>query len=262
MRADNKQNFEAPFPAESAAGIDAVVDFEGEKITLLADRAAWWPSASAVFIADLHVGKEATFRAAGLPVPDLFAHDLARLAAIVARLNPRQLYVLGDLFHAKEGHTAELMRTFLDWRRGVHDLEITLVRGNHDRRAGDPPANWLIECVDEPISFRHFQLRHCPQFNDQIPTFAGHLHPKYRLSFGPDHLRLPCFLRRRNTLVLPAFGEFIDHDTIEPEPNDSVFIIANAEVVPIALPKITKARTFTHRARDNRAGMLAIPTLT
>ena len=41
----------------------------GEPLHLLPERALWWPAARVLFVADLHLGKAATYRALGQPVP-------------------------------------------------------------------------------------------------------------------------------------------------------------------------------------------------
>ena len=67
--------------------------------------------------------------------------DLARLKTRpFKRTGARRLLVLGDLFHARAGRVAT--RTLGDAPRMARaapaELEIQLVRGNHDRHAGDP----------------------------------------------------------------------------------------------------------------------------
>jgi uncharacterized protein len=39
-------------------------------IVLLPGRAAWMPATRTLLVADLHLGKAATFRHAGIPVPE------------------------------------------------------------------------------------------------------------------------------------------------------------------------------------------------
>ena len=220
-------------PPPRLAEKSTTIDFGDHQFHLLPERALWCASEGALFVADLHVGKEASFRAAGLPVPDVFGRDLARLSVLIGHLSPVRLYILGDLLHDRTAHTPAVVRIFAKWRITVAELEINLVRGNHDRRAGDPPAEWRINCLSEPASLGPLQLRHTPQFDDSHHTLAGHLHPKFRLCHGPDQLRLPCFLHRRNTLVLPAFADFIDHAVIVKKPNDTIYIVADSEVVQL-----------------------------
>ena len=45
------------------------VEFGGEALLLLPDRAVYWASRKTLIVADVHLGKGNTFRKAGLPVP-------------------------------------------------------------------------------------------------------------------------------------------------------------------------------------------------
>jgi metallophosphoesterase superfamily enzyme len=52
-------------------------------ILLLPGRAAFLPASATLLVADLHLGKAATFRQAGIPVPEGSAQaDLARLTPV------------------------------------------------------------------------------------------------------------------------------------------------------------------------------------
>ena len=56
----------------------------GEPMRLLADRALYWPARRRLLLADLHLGKADTFRAAGIALPrGGTALDLARIGALV-----------------------------------------------------------------------------------------------------------------------------------------------------------------------------------
>ena len=51
-------------------------------LTLLPEMAAWLPKHRALVVTDLHLGKSATFRARGIPIPEGETRaDLARLEA-------------------------------------------------------------------------------------------------------------------------------------------------------------------------------------
>jgi metallophosphoesterase superfamily enzyme len=54
---------------------------------------------------------------------------------------------------------------------------MTLVRGNHDSRAGDPPAQAQIVVVDEPWPIGPFATCHHPQSHPTHFVLAGHDHP-------------------------------------------------------------------------------------
>ena len=44
------------------------IEWAGEKLVLLPERAIWWAREKTLFIADPHFGKASTFRSAGLAV--------------------------------------------------------------------------------------------------------------------------------------------------------------------------------------------------
>lgn len=204
------------------------------QLVLLSQRAVWWPDRHALFIADPHFGKAATFRASAVPIPDDTTADLQRLDVIIAQTQATSLYILGDLLHARQGRCPTTFAVIHEWREQHPHLQVKLIIGNHDRRAGLPPPEWRIECLPEPTELSPFQLCHHPQFDD-TPALAGHLHPKLRLQNVHDRVLAPCFFMRKNTLVLPAFGSLIDSLAIATEPGDQCFVIADEEIFRLEL---------------------------
>lgn len=212
--------------------VDLELPFAGERLLLTPQRGVWWPERRTLLVADLHLGKAATFRAAAIPIPDATHEDLARLDSLLARTGATELVILGDLIHARRGRCETTFEAVTRWRSRRPDLSVRLVRGNHDLRAGPPPAAWSFEVLAEDAELGPFALRHYP---DPIgrPALAGHLHPKIRLEHGGDRLDLPCYLLRRDVLVLPAFTQFSDSTRIRREPADAVFAIGGDEVFRI-----------------------------
>lgn len=216
---------------------DAEVRLGGEDVVLLAERALFWPRTGTLVTADLHWGKAATFRAAGIPIPvGATSDDLSRLDAALFRTCARRLIVLGDLFHARAGRIAtETLAELRRWRALRDELEIMLVRGNHDRHAGDPPDDLRINCINAPAFVPPFVLRHEPAPSSEGYTLAGHLHPGIVLS-GPalQRERLPCFWLTPRAAVLPAFGSFTGSASVVPGPDDRIFVVADQEVIGVA----------------------------
>ena len=67
------------------------VDVGGHALLLSAERAAFDPLFGALFIADAHFGKDAVFRARGIPVPaGTTGERLARLDALSQRTGRRR----------------------------------------------------------------------------------------------------------------------------------------------------------------------------
>jgi DNA ligase-associated metallophosphoesterase len=201
----------------------------GETLWLLPERALWWPARRMLFIADLHLGKAASFRAQGHPVPaGTTRGNLDRLVTLLRRHAPDELVVLGDFLHAPEALTPSVQAALGDWRREFPALRATLVRGNHDRRAGDPPPSAGVTVVDEPWRIGPFAACHHPQAVAGALALAGHLHPVLRLhGRGRDRLRLPCFVLDAQQLLLPAFGEFTGGWEVQPAPGQQVFVVGD-----------------------------------
>ena len=215
------------------APVETVV--AGERIVLLPERALFWPAASTLFISDTHWGKTAAFRAGGLAVPGgTTAADLERLTAVLLRTGARRLVILGDLFHARNGRTPETLAAIGAWRRARPEPEVLLIRGNHDRRAGDPPPEWNFGVVDPPHAEAPWMLCHHPKGYPDAYSLAGHLHPGVRLEgAGGERIKLPCFWFGPRVGVLPAFGSFTGTELVRPRPGDRVWVIAEDEVISI-----------------------------
>ena len=110
-----------------------------------------------------------------------------------------------------------------------------LVRGNHDKRAGDPGPEIGIPSVDAPRAEPPFVFTHKPAVSDEGYVICGHVHPAARLTGpGRETVRLPCFWARPGTMVLPAFGEFTGVAEIDAEPGDRVWVIAEGAVVNVS----------------------------
>ena len=204
----------------------------GETLWLLPERALWWPAQRVLWVADLHLGKAATFRALGQPVPSgTTLANLQRLSQLIAHYQPAQLVFLGDFLHAAQARTPTLLAALADWRAAHSGLACTLVRGNHDSRAGDPPADLAITVVDEPHPMGPFAACHHPQQQPGRLVLAGHVHPALNLrGAGRDRLRLPCFCLEEGQLVLPAFGEFTGGWTVVPQPGLQLFAVGGQAV--------------------------------
>jgi DNA ligase-associated metallophosphoesterase len=207
----------------------------GETVVLLAERALFWPREATLVIADLHLGKAATMRAAALPIPGgTTADDLARLDRALDRTGARRLVVLGDLLHARAGRAPTTLDTVAAWRGRHQELAVLVVRGNHDAHAGDPPPDWQFLCVDEPHEMPPFVLRHHPAADTRGYVLAGHLHPAARLvGSGRQREQLPCFWLGERVGILPAFGGFTGAAAIQPAPGDTVVVVAGGALVQI-----------------------------
>lgn len=202
-----------------------------------------------LLVADPHFGKAVSFRKLGVPVPSgTTSETLTTLSGAIADTQARRVIFLGDFLHSRRSHAGGTLEALARWRDRHADLELTLVRGNHDDRAGDPPASLDIRVVDEPVAHGPFALCHHPRPLAGSYVLAGHWHPC--ISVGGrafERLRLPCFwfgddsgaLPENAVGVLPAFGSFTGMHRIEPRAGDRIFPVAGDVVRAIpALPVV------------------------
>jgi DNA ligase-associated metallophosphoesterase len=215
----------------------------GTPAELLADHALLLPQTRALVVADVHLGKAATFRARGVPVPQGTTTDnLRRLDALLAATGAGLLVFLGDLFHAREAHAPATLAALRVWRARHPHVDMVLVEGNHDRHAGTPPADLGVRVVQEPWPLGALALCHHPQRLEGAHVLAGHLHPCVRLHGGAnDSLRLPCFWMRDELTLLPAFGAFTGGAPIAREAGDRVVAVAEGRL--FTLPRLPADRT-------------------
>ena len=209
----------------------------GETLVLLAEKVAYWPSRKALFVADFHLGKAASFRRAGIPLPrGTTSENVERLGRAIDRTGAASVFFLGDFLHSEQGRAASTFERFGQWRESRGKVELTLVRGNHDRKAGDPPPEWKVRCIEAGERLGPFELNHEPRARRGAGyALAGHIHPAVRLSAaGERPLRLPCFWFAARHAVLPAFGAFTGHADVLPRQGDQVFVIAEEEVLKVA----------------------------
>ena len=207
----------------------------GQPLWLLPEKAAFLPETSTLLIADAHIGKALSFRKLGVPVPHgTTAETLGVLTALVDRLGAKRIVFLGDFLHSARAHGPTTMDTVARWRETHAALDLTLVRGNHDDHAGDPPAHLGIDAVDEPLMHGELALCHHPVARAPAYVLAGHLHPGVSLGGrANDHLRLPCFWFGQDVGVLPAFGAFTGLHTIRAVAEDRVFVAADRRVIEL-----------------------------
>ena len=221
----------------NAAAFDHDVTLAGERVRLCAERALLWPAQATLFVADVHLGKAAAFRAGGVPLPRGSTQaDLARLEAVLARTAARRLIVLGDFFHARAGRVPALADAFKVWRAAHAHVEVVLVRGNHDDHAGDPPPDWNVRVVPEPHLIAPFIACHLPATPPTGYALCGHLHPGAVLTgFGDERARLPCFVLGARRAILPAFGSFTGLAIVPPAAGERRVVIAGTRL--FALPE-------------------------
>ena len=216
----------------------------GETLALFPERAAFWQRENTLLVADVHFGKAAAFRAGGIPVPGgTTAEALRRLDDLILQTKASRIVFLGDFLHAREGRAPDTLRTLSEWREKWHELDLVLVRGNHDRHAGDPGSELRITCVDAPFVVAPFAFAHRPKEWEQGYVLSGHLHPSVLLvGAGRQSARLPCFWFGSRVGVLPAFGDFTGFSEAPVSNGDQVWGIAGGTVLRVATETVLDAQ--------------------
>lgn len=199
----------------------------GESLQLRPERAIYWPRARTLLVADVHLGKGAALRRAGVAVPQGGTQeDLARLAAVLAATRAERLLVLGDFFHTHLHDDPGTREALASFRRAHRALSLAVVRGNHDRGVEQQPPEWQIAWHPDGLCEPPFVFRHAPAPEPDSRGYglAGHLHPVVRLRSGQDGLRLPVFWFRHGAQqgVLPAFGVLTGGHPVHPALQDVV----------------------------------------
>ncbi|WNO54268.1 ligase-associated DNA damage response endonuclease PdeM [Stakelama saccharophila] len=177
--------------------------FAGISLAASSDGLLFWPARRALLVADLHFEKASWYAVAGqmLPPYDSLA-TVTALADAVSRLDPAEIWCLGDSFHDNAG-VARLSPTVRDMLAGMMaGRRWTWIVGNHDALLADAMGG---EVRDE-VGIEGLILRHEANPAESRPEISGHFHPKLRMTIRGRSVARRCFLASERKLILPAFG--------------------------------------------------------
>jgi DNA ligase-associated metallophosphoesterase len=210
------------------AGVTMHADFSG---------ALFWEEQSLLVVSDLHLEKGSSYAARGVLLPPYdTAATLNRLAAVIARHNPRMVIALGDSFHDHDAHerlsgTDRNALTALQARR-----DWIWISGNHDPSI--PSGFGGIGATE--VAIGRIAFRHEP--TGAFGEIAGHLHPKARVPTRGRAVERRCFACDEERLVMPSFGAYT----------------GGLSIRDIAFTKIFGAPAFmAHVLGDNRVHTIA-----
>ncbi|WP_017730823.1 ligase-associated DNA damage response endonuclease PdeM [Nafulsella turpanensis] len=208
--------------------------FMGQQLQLFPDKAIFWKEQKSLLLSDVHLGKAAHFRKAGIAVPGtIHRHDLERISNLIHQTGAERVLFLGDLFHS------ELNKEwwfFEEWLHTHQEVQFVLIKGNHDIL---PPAIYQqsrLKIAEEELILSPFILTHEPLNSKKskkgLYNICGHIHPAIKLRGGAfQQLRLPCFYFGLHYALLPAFGKFTGFYQIKPKKEDIIFAIAEDRVL-------------------------------
>lgn len=218
----------------------ARVDAGGETFDLLPEKALWWSRRRTLLVADAHFGKAQSFRRLGVAVPaGTTSAMLDELSRLLGRWDVARLVFLGDFLHSVRGRSPRLLAALERWRQRHPSVDMDLVRGNHDDRAGDPPASLRLAVHDEPLSIDGIALCHHPRPRPGAYVLAGHVHPCVWVRGGAqERLRLPCFSFGDRLAVLPAYGAFtgmhpLDAASGSRTAGERLYVVSGERVLPL-----------------------------
>ena len=208
-------------------------------VTMIADLsgALFWEEQRLLVVSDLHLEKGSSFATRGVLLPPYdTAATLGRLAAVIARHDPRSVIALGDSFHDRDAHgrlsepdreVIGTLQTRRDW---------IWIAGNHDPAL--PPD--LAGVVAGEVSVGTIVFRHQP--TGVVGEIAGHLHPKARVATRGRSVERRCFAADGERVVMPAFGAYA----------------GGLNIRDAAFAKIFQSRGFmAHVLGDNRLHAIA-----
>lgn len=160
-------------------------------------------------IADLHLGIENAMQNVGISIPRMQIVDIiSRAKEIVNKYEVEKLVIAGDLKHEFAENLPyewDDVRGFLD----SIDVEISVVRGNHDNFLSTILSEYSIELKEyERIEDYYVVHGHRDLGFDKV--IMGHEHPAIKFRRRGAVYSYPCFLVADKTkFVLPAFSPLV-----------------------------------------------------
>jgi uncharacterized protein len=185
----------------------ALLHLAGERLMLDPAGAVFWPAASLLVFADLHLEKAAAAARRGRLLPPYDSRTtLDRMALLLRHYKPERVVALGDSFHDEQGalslQPADRQRLALM----AEGAAFTWVLGNHDPTLPESlPGHVVPDWTEGPLVFRH-EARAGALPEGEL---CGHHHPKASVPVRGLVVTRPCFVTDgHRRLMLPAFGAY------------------------------------------------------
>lgn len=211
---------------------ELTIEVAGETLALHAERALFWPRMRWLLIADVHFGKDAVLRRAGMAVPaGQTAGDLQRIDALIDHYRPAQLLVLGDLVHGHAASDTPWVDEVRRWRARHDAVAMCLVAGNHDRHFDARQLGF--ERLEGRLCEAPFAFAHAPEEKPGPYLLAGHVHPGTTVRDGWRRHRLPAFRFGPRYGLLPAFGALTGLHETPVQTGERVVAVTPAGLLPL-----------------------------
>ncbi|MEO9805088.1 MAG: ligase-associated DNA damage response endonuclease PdeM [Reichenbachiella sp.] len=209
-----------------------ITNIQNQTFYLLPDKVMYWEEQRALILSDLHIGKASHFRKAGVPVSShIHINEFFVLDAIIAEYDPKQILFVGDLFHSDFNQEWDL---FFTWSHNYEEIEMILIKGNHDILPDKLYRNSRLTVVDDLV-IQNIEFTHERKVETEWYNISGHVHPAVSMiGQGKQSLKLPCFFFRPDHAFLPAFGQFTGMAKIRPTKKDNIFVIAENKIIHVS----------------------------
>jgi len=127
---------------------------------------------------------------------------------------------------------------FALWREQFPQLQIILIRGNHDVIHDKHYHNLNISLYKElligPFLMLHHPLPPAKLQHTEGYVLCGHIHPGVNLrGRGRQSITLPCFAFSDKQAILPSFGRFTGKVAMQHQPTDRVFGVLPDKIVAL-----------------------------
>lgn len=194
----------------------------------------YWVDKRMLLISDVHLGKISHFRKHGMALPTgAIFKNFTNLDLVVNYFNPEKICFLGDLFHSSINNEWQFFGNWVN----TTTRPIILIAGNHDIIDPMRYDELNIHVVSEWF-IDGFLLTHKPEEREGAFNFAGHIHPAVQLmGGGRQFLKLSCFFRSSNQMILPAFGEFTGTYVLQPQNDDIVYVVTKEGIIMVQNPR-------------------------
>ena len=189
------------------------INCKNEILELTNQRVIFWESQNSLILSDLHIGKSAHFQKSGIPIPsNILTTDLNRLAKLIHHFKANQLIIVGDLFHAEYNKDLD---EFKSWLTQFNNLNIKLIKGNHDRLSDRVYQQFNIQVFNKKYTENLLKFVHdFDNIEEEYFVISGHTHPGVFIKGkGKQRIKLPCYQVTKQQLILPAFSLFTGLNT-------------------------------------------------
>ena len=206
------------------------IKINGSHFDLHPSGALFWREKKTLMLADVHLGKVAHFRKNGIAVPRKAEGAFyEKMTLLFNAFEIKRLLFLGDLFHSFQNNEWHLFSAWVEKQK----INLILIEGNHDV-IPDWKFKQLGLSVVRELREEGFYFSHYPNEKEKDFVFCGHVHPGVKLKgAGLQQLKVPCFYRSANQLILPAFGAFTGLHILTPKEGDQVYVTTGKEVMEI-----------------------------